>query len=235
MRNGPSVYRRARVSRAILGVPSPLERLAALGTAGDAAQGERRANRFSACSVWQSSRLYLGGRLPINLRRFLAEELGPSMRVENDRIVVLEPRSGDVLMRELARAIRRFSAERAHQTWSECAISLARLESEFFRAPALGRCPVVLCLRCACIGAGPLDEHGGTNCLPVNLDSAPGDFEASRERGDSDVVPEAISQAVENFRMAREATGLPHYDLDCFVTNGQVIFTWRPLPSGPLP
>jgi hypothetical protein len=35
--------------------------------------------------------------------------------------------------------------------------------------------------------------------------------------------------------MAREAAGLPHYDLDCFVTNEQVIFTWRPLPPGPLP
>ena len=76
------------------------------------------------------------------------------------------------MMRDLARAIRRFSAERARQVWSECAIGMSRLQAEFFGAPADERCPVILCLRCSCIGAGPLDEHGGRNCLPVNLDSA---------------------------------------------------------------
>jgi len=153
--------------------------------------------------------------------------------VESDSIVALKPHASAPLMRDLARAIRRFSAERARQVWSECAIGFARLQSEFFRAPADERCPVILCLRCACIGAGPLDEHGGRNCLPVNLDSAIKDFAAARSCERSNAAPDPILQAIENFRMAREAKGLPHQDLDCFVSGGQLIFTWRPLPEGP--
>lgn len=229
MRNGPLIHRHAHVSRAMQGAPSPLERLAALSALSD-----RRPPRApSAGPVWESSRLYLGSRLPINLRHFLAEQLGPQLRVESDAIVALEPRSGAALMRELARAIRRFSAERARQVWSECAIGLPRLENEFFRTPASERCPVVLCLRCSCIGAGPLDEHGGPNCLPVNLDSALKDYSASKRFGNPNLAPDAILQAIENFRLAREAANLPHQDLDCFVSNGQLIFTWRPLPPGP--
>jgi hypothetical protein len=230
LRNGPLVHRNAQVSRAIQSAPSPLERLAALSALAD-----RRPTRAPAGPVWESSRLYLGSRLPINLRYFLAEQLGPSIRVDSDSIVALKPRSGAVLMRDLARAIRRFSAERARQVWSECAIGIARLESEFFRAPAPERCPVILCLRCACIGAGPLDEHGGRNCLPVNLDSAIKDFAASQCSERPNVAPDSILQAIENFRMAREASKLPHQDLDCFVSNGQLVFTWRPLPDGPVP
>jgi hypothetical protein len=169
------------------------------------------------------------------LRYFLAEQLGPSIRVESDSIVALKPRSGAALMRDLARAIRRFSAERARQVWSECAMGIARLQTEFFRAPAPERCPVILCLRCACIGAGPLDEHGGRNCLPVNLDSALKDFAASRCSERPNAAPDPILQAIENFRMAREAARLPHQELDCFVSNGQLVFTWRPLPDGPVP
>ena len=37
--------------------------------------------------------------------------------------------------------------------------------------------------------------------------------------------------AVEKFRLHRTEAGLPHYDLDCYVAGGQVIFTWRPLPA----
>lgn len=184
--------------------------------------------------VWESSRLYLGSRLPINLRSFLSEQLGPSVRVESDSIVALKQRSGAGMMRDLARAIRRFSAERARQVWSECAIGIARLQTEFFRAPADERCPVILCLRCACIGAGPLDEHGGRECLPVNLDSAIKDFAAARCSESPNTAPDPILQAIENFRMARAAAKLPHQELDCFVSNGQLVFTWRPLPEGPV-
>ena len=230
MRNGPLIHRNAQVSRAIAGAPSPLERLAALSALAD-----RRPTRApTAGPLWESSRLYLGSRLPINLRHFLAEQLGPSIRVESDSIVALKPRSGAALMRDLARAIRRFSAERARQVWSECAVGISRLHTEFFRAPAPERCPVILCLRCACIGAGPLDEHGGRNCLPVNLDSAIKDFAAARYSERPNVTPDPILQAIENFRMARDAVNLPHQDLDCFVSNGQLIFTWRPLPDAPV-
>jgi hypothetical protein len=212
--------------------PSLFDGLAALQGFGDTSRCHRRASRASAPWLMpQSSRLYLGSTLPINLRRFLALEFGSSMRVENDAIVALKPQPGDTLMRELARAIRRFSAERSRQAWSECAISLGRLESEFFRAPAGERCPVVLCLRCACVGAGPLDEHGGINCLPVNLDSAPGGLALPENSGTPSALADALLQAIENFRMAREAVSMPHYDLDCFVAGGQVIFTWRPLAA----
>ena len=105
-------------------------------------------------SAWKMQRLQLGSRLPINLRHFLAEQLGSSMRVEDDSIVALEPRSNEALMRELARAIRRFSTERAREAWCECAMGLDRLEREFFAAPSDDRGPVVLCLRCSCVGAG---------------------------------------------------------------------------------
>jgi hypothetical protein len=230
LRNGPLVHRNPAVSRATMGAPSPLERLAALSALAD----RRPARAPTAGPVWESSRLYLGSRLPLNLRSFLAAQLGPSIKVENDSIIALKPRSGAVMMRDLARAIRRFSAERARQVWSECAIGITRLQSEFFRAPADERCPVILCLRCACIGAGPLDEHGGRNCLPVNLDSAVKDFAASRCTDRPNAAPDAILEAIENFRLAREANDLPHQDLDCFVSNGQLVFTWRPLPEGPV-
>lgn len=235
MRNGPLVHRHARVSRAVRGTISPLDRLAVLKAVVEPGDLRKRNGRmWSNGGMRESSRLHLGSRLPINLRLFLAEQLGPGMRVESDAIVSLGPCSDEALMQELARAIRRFSAERARQAWSECAMGLARLKGEFFRAPAGERCPVILCLRCACIGAGPLDEHAGPNCLPVNLDSALRDFQASAQ-DDCGGVPDRILQAIENFRMAREAAGLEHYDLDCFTSNHQLIFTWRPLGQGPQP
>src|SRR5258708_36197375 len=105
----------------------------------------------------------------MKLGHFLAGQLGASMRIEDDSIVALVPRSSDALMRELARAIRRFSAERAREAWCECAMGLDRLEREVFAAPRSDRGPVVLCLRCACVGAGPLDQHSGPRCIPVHL------------------------------------------------------------------
>ena len=82
---------------------------------------------------FETQRLQLGSRLPINLRHFLAEQLGASMRIEDDSIVALEPRSNEALMRELARAIRRFSAERAREAWCECAMGLDRNNSSKFK------------------------------------------------------------------------------------------------------
>ncbi len=174
-------------------------------------------------------RLQLGSRLPINLRHFLAEQLGSSMRVEDDSIVALEPRSNETLMRELARAIRRFSAERAREAWCECAMGLDRLEREFFAAPSDDRGPVVLCLRCSCVGAGPLDQHCGDRCIPVHLGAEVRAQQLEGKCVDGALTPDALHRAVENFRLRRTEDGLPHYDLDCYVAGGQVIFTWRPL------
>jgi len=179
----------------------------------------------------QPQRLQLGSRLPINLREFLAEQLGPRMRIEEDTIVALRPGSNEALMRELARAIRRFSAERAREAWSECAILIDRLEREFFATPGDDRGPVVLCLRCSCVGAGPLDQHCGTRCLPVHLGAEVRAQQLEGKCASGTLTPDALHFAVEHFRNQRTADGLPHYDLDCYVAGGQVIFTWRPLPS----
>jgi hypothetical protein len=38
-----------------------------------------------------------------------------------------------------------------------------------------------------------------------------------------------LLRVIEGFRLGRAALGLCHYDLDCYVARGQVIFTWRPV------
>lgn len=229
MRNGPLVRRHAHVSRLAYGAPTPLERLASLAPVVTPRPFTRRA-RTPQLEPDQSDtlRLPLGSRLPINLREFLAQQLGSTARVEEDAIVALKPRSGDLLMRELARAIRRFSAERAREAWNECTIGLRRLEHEFFGRNAVDeRSPVVLCLRCTAFGTGALEQHCGINCLAVDLSSA---VKAEQlERGIDAPTPEAMHRAVENFRNARTRAGQPHYDLDCYAAGGQVVFTWRPL------
>jgi len=234
VRNGPLVHRRAQVSRLAYGTPTPLERLASLAPLGTPRPFARITRARHPQSQpqdshdWEPVRLNLGSRLPINLRHFLARELGAMARIEQDSIVALKPRSGEALMRELARAIRRFSAERAREAWSECTIGIERLEHEFFGPAADEREPVVLCLRCSAFGTGALEQHCGPNCLPVDLGAA---VKADRiEHGPGASGAGAMHRAVENFRVAREAAGLEHHDLDCYVAGAQVIFTWRPLP-----
>jgi len=233
VRNGPLVHRRAHASRYTYGAPSPLERLQSLSMFGNPGAFSRRSRTAptEAAPPLDMQRLELGTRLPINLRHFLAEQLGASMRIEDDSIVALEPRSNETLMRELARAIRRFSAERAREVWSECAMGLDRLQREFFAAPSDDRGPVVLCMRCSCVGAGPLDQHCGSRCQPVHLGAEVRAQQLEGKSVDGALTPDALHRAVENFRLHRSAEGLPHYDLDCYVAGGQVIFTWRPLPA----
>jgi hypothetical protein len=232
VRNGPLVHRRAHASRFAGGAPSPLERLQTLTAFGTPRAFSRRARSLPVESAdSETQRLQLGSRLPINLRHFLAEQLGASMRIEDDSIVALVPRSSETLMRELARAIRRFSSERAREAWCECAMRMERLEREFFAAPSDDRGPVVLCLRCSCVGAGPLDQHCGARCLPVHLGAEVRAQQLEGKCVDGALTPDALHRAVENFRARRTGDSLPHYDLDCYVAGGQVIFTWRPLPA----
>ncbi len=232
MRNGPLVHRRAYASRFAGGAPSPLERLQALTAFGAPRTFSHRASSVPVeVAEPETHRLQLGSRLPINLRHFLAAELGASMRIEDDSIVALVPRSSETLMRELARAIRRFSAERAREVWCECAMSLERLQREFFAEPSDVRGPVVLCLRCACVGAGPLDQHCGARCIAVHLGAEVRAQQLEGKCVDGALTPDALHCAVENFRTRRAGDSLPHYDLDCYVAGGQVIFTWRPLQA----
>ncbi len=232
MRNGHLVHRRAHASRFAYGAASPLERLQSLSAFGSPRAVPRLARVTPVeAAPWKMQRLQLGSRLPINLRHFLAEQLGPSMRVEDDSIVALEPRSNEALMRELARAIRRFSTERAREAWCECAMGLDRLEREFFAARSDDRGPVVLCLRCLCVGSGPADQHRASGCIPVHLGAEVHAQQLEGKSVDGALTPDALHRAVENFRANRTEAGLPHYDLDCYVAVGQVIFTWRPLPA----
>jgi hypothetical protein len=240
VRSGPQIRRSAHVSRYAYGAPSPLERLAILApAAGQPSAFFRRTRdhaRVPEPPAWEPQSIQLGSRLPINLRYFLAEQLGPSMRVDEDTITALEPRSGDSLMRELARAIRRFSAERAREAWSECTVGLRKLEAEMAGASAdchSGATPV-LCLRCACVATDSSDRHSGSDCLAISLDldfgvAAEAEARAGRVRAEA-ITPDALHRAVEGFRRMRTAAGLPHYDLDCYAAGGQAIFTWRPLP-----
>ena len=230
MRHGPMVHRRAHVSRFAHGAPSPLERLQSLAVFGGGRTLGRRSRPMVDAEI-ETHRLQLGSRLPINLKHFLAEQLGASMRIEDDSIVALEPRSGEALMRELARAIRRFSAERAREAWAECAIGMDRLEREFFADPVDVRDPVVLCLRCSCVGTGPMDQHCGARCLAVDLGTEARAQHLEGKLQGTNLTSDALHRAVENFRRTRAAASEQHYDLDCYVAGGQVIFSWRPLPA----
>ncbi|MFZ0676282.1 hypothetical protein, partial [Candidatus Binatus sp.] len=199
MRNGPLVHRRANATRFAYGAPSPLERLQSLSAFNNPRTFSRSGRSIPIePAPFETQRLQLGSRLPINLRHFLAEQLGASMRIEDDSIVALEPRSNENLMRELARAIRRFSAERAREAWCECAMGLDRLEREFFAAPSDDRGPVVLCLRCACVGAGPLDQHCGARCIPVHLGAEVRAQQLEGKCVDGTLTPDALHRAVEN-------------------------------------
>ncbi|MGC1401007.1 hypothetical protein, partial [Candidatus Binatus sp.] len=77
MRNGPLVHRRAHASRFAYGAPSPLERLQSLSVFANP-RTFSRPSRIAPIepAPFETQRLQLGSRLPINLRHFLAEQLG---------------------------------------------------------------------------------------------------------------------------------------------------------------
>ncbi len=174
------------------------------------------------------SSLRLNCPLPINLREFLAEHLSAGLQIDEDGVFTVASGAGDEMMSQIARAIRRFSTERAHEQWAECAIGVERLGDDLEWAAETGE-QVALCLGCAAVetGKGTMQRHVGAGCLAVEL-SAPA--AASAECDDTPHnLPEALLHVVEGFRLGRAALTLSHYDLDCYVARGQVIFTWRPL------
>ncbi len=229
MRNGRLVHRSARVSRLSYSVSSPLERLALLSPLIAPRMGPPRQRAIAAEPTHAGPvRLHLGSKLPLNLRSFLACHLGPEVRVEEDTIVALGERSSEKVMRELARAIRRFSAVRAREAWSECAIALERLERDFQSLDAGEREPIVLCLRCARVEVGRLEQHRGRDCLTVDLGAR---LDASRNGAVREPLGDTLHHAVERFRRDCAAVAREHFELDCYVANQQVVFSWRPLPA----
>ncbi len=172
------------------------------------------------------SGLRLQCQLPINLREFLATHFGSGVRIDEDGVFTLESGMGDDVMSRVARAIRLFSTQRAHEVWSDCSVPIARLEDALStEAPGRGR--VVLCLRCAVFESGrdAIERHRDGGCVPVDLSVE----HRANPSLDESAMAALVMNMVEGFRLARAALSLPHFDLDCYVARGSVAFTWRPL------
>jgi hypothetical protein len=93
---------------------------------------------------------------------------------------------------------------------------------------------VVLCLGCAALetGADAVGRHRGAGCVAVELSAKPNGNSNAGNLNDGEEsrgLPEMLLRVIEGFRLGRAALGLCHYDLDCYVARGQVIFTWRPV------
>jgi hypothetical protein len=178
---------------------------------------------FPLPAITPNAGMRSAGRLPINLRSFLAAQLGCHSEASDDTILSCAAHADQVTLNKLARAIRRYSTARAHEAWAECSLAVA----SFVQAHQQGRA-VVLCLRCARVDFGEtaLSEHQRNRCVAITL----GRRETS-QFGSSPLeeVAEKTQRQVEEFRALRTAFGLPHFDLDCYVRNGQLTLMWRPL------
>ena len=170
--------------------------------------------------------------LPINLRMFLTAELGTRVCIDDSTIAPAIDEFPEAFMRDLARAIRRFSFARAHESWIEVSSGRLPLDEGLIRS-RIGACQVALCLRCPRLSIGPNApaEHKDPACLIVPLhgfsscdyeqETVPLNYQLKRN----------LYRDIANFRRAREIQGLPHYDLDYYMRDNHYVFTWRPLPS----
>lgn len=232
MRTGPLGRREAQISRLVEGLAVGFARPPAALPAIDHARTAPRERVFSRLPnpPSSSSPLPLKCPLPINLREFLAAQFGTGLRMDEDGVFALGPEAGEEALSRIARAIRRFSTARAHEQWAECGVDLASLGDDLDWAAEAGE-PLVLCLRCAAVEAGAkaAARHRGGGCIAVELGAQTACYPFDHDAPHS--VPERLLHVIEAFRLGRAALGLPHYDLDCYVARGQVIFTWRPLPA----
>lgn len=250
MRTGPLGRREAHISRFIEGFTTGLLRPAFIDPLGRERIFNHRARparlrNSTRNSLSGSPPLNLKCALPINLREFLAGQFAApfadGLRIDEDGVFTLGPGAGEEALSRVARAIRRYSTERAHERWNECATALARLGDELGRAAESGG-QVVLCLGCAALetGAEAVGRHRGAGCVAVELSARPNLHAGNLNAGNlndqiagrvevSHGLPEMLLRVIEGFRLGRAALGLCHYDLDCYVARGQVIFTWRPV------
>ena len=145
-----------------------------------------------------------------------------SMRADGGIMNCAGRGSSEAMLREFARAVRHFSAIRAREHWIECAVAFGELETTLADASIDGRSPFI-CLKCA-VFAAPAESqlHREPGCIV-----APLGISSPRHN-----APERVRRAVEKFRAKRQSDGLPHYDLDCYVSKGRMVFTWRP-PEAP--
>ena len=162
--------------------------------------------------------------LPINLRTFLATQLGCHSEADDETILSFAARADQLTLNKLARAIRRYSTARAHEAWAECSLPMAAF-TKAYQDQRLA----VLCLRCARLDfvATMSSDHQRNGCVPITLvrgGSLRDDLAGAEE------LPEKIQHVVEEFRALRTAFGLSHFDLDCYVRGEQLTLMWRPLP-----
>ncbi len=251
MRTGPLGRREAHISRFIEGFTTGFLRPAFIDSLGrerifNHRSRPARLRNSTRNSSSDSPPLNLKCALPINLREFLAEQfaapfaegvgaegLRDGLRIDEDGVFTLGPGAGEAALSRVARAIRRYSTERAHERWDECATDLARLGDDLGRAAESGE-QVVLCLGCAALetGADAVGRHRGAGCVAVELSAKPNGNSNAGNLNDGEEsrgLPEMLLRVIEGFRLGRAALGLCHYDLDCYVARGQVIFTWRPV------
>jgi hypothetical protein len=174
----------------------------------------------------KSSCAHLECRLPINLREFLAEQLGSVMVNSDETVLDLAASADAATLSKLARAIRRYSTTRAQQRWEECAVPLTRFKFHANRAESTP----LLCLRCVRVDFdwSAAERHQAPACITLAFGQARQKGQRGIDRRDTEIV-DALRRAIEEFRRLRTAFGLPHHDLDSYVRNGQVTFTWRPI------
>ena len=228
MRTGPLVRRGANVSRAVPGAPATVRRTLFPRTP--------NLTTFESLpltsSLIESSCLHVECKLPINLRQFLAQQFDPILDSNNDTILDLAARADEATLSRVARAIRRYSTSRAREAWAECSMTL----SDFERVGASPTPAVTLCLECTRLefGAEACERHLSPRCLTVNLLPACPAAENSADGVPSSStasIPDRLQRLIEDFRAMRAAFGLSHFDLDCYVTNRRVMFSWRPLDA----
>ncbi|MGO9265519.1 MAG: hypothetical protein ACLQBA_11680 [Candidatus Binataceae bacterium] len=173
--------------------------------------------------------------MPINLREFLANQLGAVVDESDETVLKLAATADETTLSRLARAIRRYSTTRAQQSWEETAAPLARLIVAVRRSdePRTPHAYLALCLKCVRIefGEGALERHQAAGCVSLALDGASETRTAEPAERQELRVADSVRRLIEEFRALRVAFGLPHFELDSYVRNGQVTFTWRPLPG----
>ena len=226
MRTGPMVRRGANSSHVSQRAPSTLRP----PTLSAASAAQPVLSRIFSLPVIESSCLHVEFRIPIDLRRYLAKQL--ALDCDDEALLNFAAHADGATLSKLARAIRRFSTERARTRWSECAVALATFEKIAARADTAH---AILCLGCARIDFGEhaTEAHHGSECVVVDLSAALGaNSGGAHSRGGRKPIAKRLQTIIEQFRALRAAFHLPHYGLDCYVTNSRVTFTWSPLSSG---
>jgi hypothetical protein len=179
----------------------------------------------AAIHLFKSSSLPLEYRLPINLREFLANQLGAVLDESDETVLNLAATADESTLSRLARAIRLYSTTRAQQSWQESIVPLARFAAD----QEMPDPNIALCLKCACVefGEGALGRHQSAGCVSLGLGGA--SAVAPQSGAQEAKIADAVRRLIEEFRALRVAFGLPHFELDSYVRNGQLTFTWRPL------